>query len=85
MVTRYNNTTVIIYPSSTSNNDNNNDYNDNTYDYNDNTYGYNDDNNDFPFHSIPVAIPPRWWRWRWAHRFIGQFISPSGCLYRNDR
>ena len=19
-----------------------------------------------PFHSIPVAIPPRWWRWRWG-------------------
>ena len=35
------------------------------------------------FHSIPVAIPPGWWRWRWAHRFIGQLISPSGCLYRN--
>ena len=34
-------------------------------------------------HSIPVAIPPRWWRWRWAHSLIGQFISPSGCLYRN--
>ena len=35
------------------------------------------------FNSIPIAIPPRWWRWRWAHRAIGQFINPSGCLYKN--
>ena len=30
-----------------------------------------------PFHSIPVAIPPRWWRWRRAHRSIGQLLSPK--------
>ena len=29
------------------------------------------------FHSIPVAIPPRWWRWRRAHRSIGHFLSPK--------
>ena len=38
---------------------------------------------DLVFHSIPVAIPPRWWRWRRAHINIGQFISPRNCLYRN--
>ena len=37
----------------------------------------------FPFHSIPVAIPPRWWRWRRAHICIGQFLSPRNCLHRN--